>query len=210
MPTVQPTTDFLRARAARAALLAVLCAACTPEGGPAADTMPRIRSPGSDPAALRPLTLPDTLPFAARSRISPTTLVDERGQVLLVLEAVGVELEVQQVLGERALVRCTGCRAPVDAWVQRAALFVGTTAAGGPHDDWLAWLNAQGEAPWADPARHGFALVGPARVAPPWYAEGGYAGSTLTLTPTPDGWSAAQTPAGEAPPGGPSKSGEPP
>lgn len=181
--------------------LLIALTACGAERSPA-DTLPRIRSPGADPAALAALALPDQTPFTARTRISPTSLVDERGQVLLVLEAVGVQLEVQQVLGERARVRCTGCRAPVEGWVQRSALFVGVAPGSGPHDDWLAWLEGQAPPEWARLSQHGFALEGAARVAPPWYAEGGFTGPTLTLRAQAGQWAgelSAEPPGGAAP-----------
>ena len=54
-------------------------------GGPV-ETRP-VRQPGA-------LPLPAELPFTALSRTTPTTLVDPGGKVLLVLEAVGVELVV--------------------------------------------------------------------------------------------------------------------
>jgi hypothetical protein len=109
----------------------------------------------------------------------PTTLVDKHGAPLLVLEHVGVKVEVSNLLVDRAYVTCTGCRAPLDAWIQREGLHVGTEATSGPHDDLLAFLAAQEGLP--DVADKGFLQVGGDWVAPPWYDEGGYEGEVLRV-----------------------------
>ena len=127
---------------------------------------------------MRALPLPEA-PFTARTRLVPTTLVDKHGAPLLVLEHVGVEVEVSNLLADRAYVTCTGCRAPLDAWIQCQGLHVGTEATGGPHDDLLAFLAAQENLP--EVAGKGFLQVGGDWVAPPWYDEGGYEGEVVRV-----------------------------
>lgn len=147
------------------------------------------------------------MPFVAHSRVIPTTLVDARGQPAHVITEVGVELTVTTLLPDRAEVRCTGCRVPVEAWAQRSALFVGTEPGDGPHDGVISWLNDQETPELRSLRRHGLveredgSLIGP-----PWHDEGGYQGGVLVLTPQPEGWSAtvetapADRPPAEPPP----------
>lgn len=161
---------------------------------PPSSTHPDASTPAeNDPRQLAPLVLPAEVPFNAYSRMAPVTLVDERGQVVLVLSAVGVALEVERLLADRALVQCTGCRAPVEAWVQRAALFVGDTPADGPDDAMLAALSRLEDPALLEIAAHGF-VPDPdrpdSRIAPPWWSEGGYAGEVVVFSPSEQGWSA--------------------
>jgi len=102
---------------------------------------PQHNAEGADPNALTPLPLPEELPFTARTRTLPCTIVDRHGAPLEVLTALGVEVEVKRLLSTRALITCSGCREPVDGWVQRQALFVGTVPADGEHDAFLATLK---------------------------------------------------------------------
>ena len=159
--------------------------AAPPPGAPA--------QAATDAAKLTALPLPEVTPFVARTRVAPVTLVDEHGGVLLVLDAVGVELTVERLLADRAWVRCTGCRAPIDAWVQRAALYAGGPAGDGPNDALLAALNAEASLP--EIARHGLVNVGQAWIAPPWHGEGGYAGPLLKAEPEGGGWRLTLPPA---------------
>lgn len=147
----------------------------------------------TDAAKLTALPLPEVTPFVARTRVAPVTLVDEHGGVLLVLDAIGVELTVERLLADRAWVRCTGCRAPIDAWVQRAALYAGGPAGDGPHDALLAALAAEADLP--EIARHGLVNVGQAWLAPPWHGEGGYTGPVLKAEPEGAGWRLTLPPA---------------
>lgn len=157
----------------------LLLACVEPSSQPPGDGPPA--APDQDPRRLEPLALPDTLPFTAWTRTTPITLVDEHGTPLLVLDAIGVEVEVQRLLVDRAWVTCTGCRAEVDAWVQRSALFAGDAAADGPSDPLLAWLSAQGDA-LTGLRRHGFTVAEDgAWISPPWHDEGGYGGDTLVI-----------------------------
>jgi hypothetical protein len=144
-------------------------------------------------AALPEVALPQP-PFTARSRVRPTTLVDKHGTPALVLRAVGVQLEVTQLLPDRALVTCTGCRAPVEAWVQRGALWVqGAEAGEGLDEELLQFLDGQEELP--EVARHGFVGEDLRRTAPPWYDEGGYAGPVLVAIRSKGGWTLELQPA---------------
>ncbi|MCK6521722.1 hypothetical protein L6R49_09810 [Myxococcota bacterium] len=147
----------------------------------------------TDAARLVALSLPEATPFVARTRVAPVTLVDERGGVLLVLDAIGVELTVERLLADRAWVRCTGCRAPIDAWVQRSALYAGGPPGDGPHDPLLAALNNETSLP--EIARHGLVNVGEAWVAPPWHGEGGYSGAVLRAERDGAGWRLSSPPA---------------
>lgn len=165
---------------------------------PPSSTHPDAPTPAeNDPRQLAPLPLPAELPFTALNRVSPVTLVDERGQVVLVLSALGVALEVERLMADRALVRCVGCRAPVEAWVQRAALFVGDTPAEGPHDAMLATLNTLEDPSILEIAAHGF-IPDPSLpdtfIAPPWWSEGGYAGEVVVLSSEQQRWTARRRP----------------
>lgn len=137
-----------------------------------------------DTKALRPVPLPEA-PFTARTRLAPTTLVDKHGTPVLVLDAVGVEVQVARSLTDRVWVTCTGCRAPVEAWVLRQGVFLGDEDRGGPDDALLAWLDGQ-ELPQV--AANGFVQADDLWVAPPWHDEGGYAGPVLRLKPAADGF----------------------
>lgn len=119
------------------------------------------------------------------------TLVDARGQPVHVITELGVELTVNTLLPDRAEVSCTGCRVPVEAWAQRAALFVGSQPAAGPNDALLSWLNDQETPEIRTLRRHGLVPQEDGRlIGPPWHDEGGYQGGTLVLTPQGDAWSA--------------------
>ncbi len=135
---------------------------------------------------LRSLPLPDAVPFTARTRTQPLTLVDERGQPSLVVEALGVEVRVERLLADRAYVICTGCRAEVSGWFQRQGLLVAETAdpAGLSRDEALvAWMSTQD----APVLAHGVVRQGTSWTAPPWHAEGGYAGPVAAITWSPGG-----------------------
>ena len=107
----------------------------TPEGHP------QHQAEGPDPNALTPLELPEALPFTARTRTLPCTIVDKHGAPLEVLTAVGVQLKVKRLLATRALVVCTGCSSAREGWVQRSALYVGAEVGDGPYDALLATLG---------------------------------------------------------------------
>lgn len=148
---------------------------------------------------LKALPLPDTVPFEARTRTQPLTLVDERGQPSLVVEALGVKVRVERLLADRAHVTCTGCRAEVAGWFQRQGLLVSETAAPATlsRDEALvAWLDAQ-EVPVLD---HGVVRTGTTWIAPPWHAEGGYAGTVATISWAPGGAFSLALSGTEAPP----------
>ncbi len=179
------------------ALILSLLAACVETAGerPQND-VPQAGAPAqaaTDAAKLTALPLPEITPFVARTRVAPVTLVDEHGGVLLVLDAIGVELTVERLLADRAWVRCTGCRAPIDAWVQRAALYAGGPAGDGPNDALLAALSAEATLP--EIARHGLVSAGQAWIAPPWHSEGGYSGPVLKAEPDGAGWRLTLPPA---------------
>ncbi|MCP4808926.1 MAG: hypothetical protein GY913_00245 [Proteobacteria bacterium] len=148
-----------------------------PEGHVAADEP-------FDTKGLRPVPLPEA-PVTARTRLSPTTLVDKHGTPTLVLDAVGVEVEVTRALSDRVWITCTGCRTPVEAWLLRQGVWHGTEAGAGPQDGLLAWVSAT-ELP--DVARHGFVESAGVWIAPPWHDEGGYAGDVLRIVATDDGF----------------------
>jgi len=149
---------------------------------------------GSSGGQLRPdpLPLPEATPFEARTRVGTITLVDERGEPVLVLEALGVKVSVQRLLAERAWVKCVGCRAPIDGWIQRSLLLPTTGAA--PQGDLRAEdrLLVQVEQ-WSltTPALdHGLVSAGRGRwKAPPWHGEGGYAGAVASVAAEGEGWS---------------------
>ncbi len=150
--------------------MTLLLLACT-STAPTANELPSATGPSELPEVL---ALPDVLPFTARTRASPITLVDQHGAPLLVLEALGVELEVERTLAERAFVRCTGCRAEVEGWVQKRALLpVGGDGATAQDALILAAASQAGTA-----TRHGLVEgVAGAWTSPPWHAEGGYDGA---------------------------------
>jgi len=131
-----------------------------------------------DAQAVRPVPLPEP-PFTARTRLTPITLVDKHGAPLLVLDQVGVEVEVHNLLSDRAWVTCTGCRAPLEAWIQRSGLHSGKAVGDGRQDEFLSWLSNQEDLP--EVAMHGFVLSDGVWIAPPWYSEGGYSGEVLRI-----------------------------
>lgn len=160
--------------------------ACRPEvPAPESDPIQAEMPPGHAPAdatadarEMRAFPMPEP-PFTARTRLVPTTLVDKHGSPLLVLDQVGVEVEVHNLLVDRAWVTCTGCRAPLDAWIQRQGLHVGTNVGDGPQDPLLAFVAAQEELPAV--SAKGFVEVDGVWTAPPWHDEGGYDGEVLRI-----------------------------
>ena len=128
-------------------LLLLACLGSEPSTAPTTPGgHPQHQATGPDPNALSPLVLPEELPFMARTRTLPCTLVDKHGEPLEVLTALGVEVRVKRLLASRALVVCTGCAQPIEGWVQRQALFVGSEVGDGEHDAFLATL-VEGEHP---------------------------------------------------------------
>ena len=99
------------------------------------------RVPPSTPQVLAPLPLPSTLPFSARLRDAPVTVVDEKSQVSLVLPALGVRVEVERLLADRAWIRCTGCRTESAGWVQRNLLLAGRPESSRRADALVAFLE---------------------------------------------------------------------
>lgn len=135
-----------------------------------------------DPVA--PLILPARTPFPARNRVAPSTLVDESGGVILVLEPLGVALEVLSLLPDRGWVKCSGCRSPVEGWVQRESLQADTADLARTEDRVVAWLSAQDSERTEEQSAllaHGVVPHGASWKGPPWYQEGGYSGPTFTL-----------------------------
>ena len=149
----------------------------SPEPGP-----PEVPVAQEEEEPIAPLVLPAT-PFPARNRVAPSTLVDESGGVTLVLEPLGVALEVLSLLPDRGWVKCIGCRSPVEGWLQREALQADTADLARAEDSLVAWLGAQDERTAEQRAllAHGVVPHGDSWKGPPWYREGGYTGPTLTL-----------------------------
>ena len=148
-----------------------------------------------DARDLESLPTPATVPFVALTRTSPVTLVDEWGQTLLVLDPIGVEVEVHRLLPDRAWVTCTGCRAPLDGWIQRAALLPVTvspeTDGLREQDRMLLWLAMTELPPAAAALRvHGLESASRKWLGPPWRKEGGYEGPTLIVRSDGEGFSA--------------------
>ncbi len=130
---------------------------------------------------LRALPMPDSVPFHARTRTQPLTLVDEHGQPLLVIEALGVKIRIERLLPDRAYGACIGCRAEVAGWFQRQGLLVTETT--DPQglaleEAMVRWLDSQQQA-FLD---HGLIRVGDQWKCPPWYAEPGYQGLVGTVS----------------------------
>lgn len=183
-----------------------LLLACVAPGELPAEEAPAA-PPALDPRSLSAMPLPEATPFKAWSRVRPLTLVDASGKPAHVISGIGVELTVNRLLIDRAEVTCTGCRAPVTAWAQRSALFVGDRPADGPHDALLSWLANQENPEIQALRRHGLepesehpdaVLLGP-----PWRDEGGYQGDVLVVTPTGASWTAEVRPRDAVPPAAP-------
>ena len=173
-------------------MLLALLACTTSSPPPEAHELPG--APKGPPDLPEVLPLPDALPFTARTRSTPATLVDQRGSPLLVLEALGVEVVVERTLADRAYVRCTGCRAELDGWLQKRILLpVDGTAETQQDTLVLGAVAATGEA-----TRHGLVEVEGGWASPPWHAEGGYEGTVAQLV---DGaWTVTEpTPSEEVP-----------
>lgn len=145
---------------------------------------------------LAPLPLPATLPFSARLRDAPVSVVDEKSQVSLVLPSLGVRVEVERLLADRAWIRCTGCRTESAGWVQRNLLLVGTPESTRRADALVAYLEETAH-PTGGPAAapfdlldHGVIELQPGHwLAPPWHDEPGYSGPILALHARPSGLS---------------------
>ncbi len=154
------------------------------------------RVPPSTPQVLAPLPLPSTLPFSARLRDAPVTVVDEKSQVSLVLPALGVRVEVERLLADRAWIRCTGCRTESAGWVQRNLLLAGRPESSRRADALVAFLEQTAhpaDGPAAAPYNlldHGvMELQAGSWLAPPWHDEPGYSGPILALHSRPSGLS---------------------
>lgn len=156
-------------------MLLALLACTTSPPPPEAQELPG--APKGPPDMPDVLVLPDTLPFTARTRVTPATLVDQHGSPLLVLEALGVEVVVERTLADRAYVRCTGCRAELDGWLQKRILLPVEGDAATDHDRLI--LGAAVAA--AEATRHGLVEVEGVWTSPPWHDEGGYDGAVARL-----------------------------
>jgi len=154
-------------------------------------------APGSPSNAIAPgasaLPLPEVTPFDALTRTLPITLVDKRGAQVLVFDGLGTGVSVTRLLPDRALVTCTGCRAPVEGWLQRSALLptdgVDASTSGLSDDDaMLLWLIANATPEQSAILSAGLVSAGEGWIAPPWHEEGGYAAGAIRVTPSGDGW----------------------
>jgi hypothetical protein len=159
----------------------LLVLACTGQGSEGAEETPPGQLPPRTHQRLKSLHLPDSLPFDARTRTQPLTVVDEHGEPLLVIEALGVRIRIERLLADRAFGTCTGCRAEVTGWFQRRALLVGSTAdlaTLNREEALVAWIDGQALAV----LDHGVVGTGSSWLAPPWHAEGGYEGPVAEIT----------------------------
>lgn len=187
-------------------LALLLIAAC--ERPPQTPGAPPGAGPGTPSNAIAPgataLPLPETAPFDALTRTTPITLVDQRGAQVLVIDGLGTRVSVTRLLSDRALVTCTGCRAPVEGWLQRGALLpaagVDISAENVTDDDrMLLQLLAAAAPEQAEALGAGLVPSGDGWIAPPWHGEGGYAGAVVAVTPDGEGWTLA-APIADAPP----------
>lgn len=219
-----------------AVIAAILASACfppegsTPEGPGGASGGP----PGADASLpqdqLEPLPFPEPPPTSAWTRTAPATLVNERGEQVRVLQGHHTRLSVEKLLGDRALVRCTGCRTPVQGWIQRSLLMPlgtpGTEAQRVGRRTSLALFAARARAsalqdappPGLATVPHpvetfvalldrGFRSEDSRALAPPWGEEPGYEGPRARLVRETDGWrfhalDLGLGPTGDSPPDG--------
>lgn len=157
---------------------------------------PMHHSTKSNPEILDALPMPATVPFIARTRGAPATLVDERSQVSMVIEAVGVRLEVKRLLNERAHVRCIGCRSETSGWVQRNVLQSLEYPGNLPNDALAAFLEETSHPNEGEPdpsmklLNHGVVeSISGQWISPPWHEEPGYTGPILEIYARPSGFS---------------------
>jgi len=160
------------------------------------ETIPKPISDPQNPEMLEPLPMPATLPYIVRTRGAPATLVDERSEVSMVLEAVGVRLEVEQLLDHKAYVRCIGCRSETSGWIQRNILQSIDHPGSLPNDALAAFLEQTAHPTGEAPAEnlllldHGVSASPSGRwVSPPWHEEPGYTGPILEIHARPSGFS---------------------
>ena len=130
----------------------VIVACSAPELAPQTDLA------GAQPVASGPLIedQSNTYPVTAWTAAVPLTLVAPGGSNLVVLEKLGVRVEVIQVREGRILVQCTGCggdHAGAEGWMPRGVLWAAFTPAAPPNDatDPLT-LALQYRASWASGA----------------------------------------------------------
>ncbi len=160
------------------------------------EAIPNPRSKLHNPERLEPLPMPATLPYIVRTRGAPATLVDERSQVSMVIEAVGVRLEVEKLLDQKAHVRCVGCRSETSGWIQRNVL-QSTEYPGNLPNDALASFLEQTAHPATGEISESLLLldhgvvesVSGQWVSPPWHEEPGYTGPILEIHARPSGFS---------------------
>ncbi|MEE2752118.1 MAG: hypothetical protein VX519_11870 [Myxococcota bacterium] len=160
------------------------------------ETIPKSRASPHNPELLEPLPMPATLPYMVRTRGAPATLVDERSQVSMVMEAVGVRLEVEQLLDQKARVRCVGCRSETSGWIQRNVLQSTEYPGNLPNDALASFLEQTAHPATGDVAEslllldHGVVESIPGHwVSPPWHDEPGYTGPILEIHARPSGFS---------------------
>ncbi len=166
-----------------------LLLACVDEPEVPAQPVAPVQPPPRTHQRLAPLPLPDVVPFRARSRILPLTVVDEHGQPLLVIEALGVEFTIERLLADRAYGSCSGCRAEVTGWFQRKGLLVSETVADAAlsrEESLVAWLDSQD----LEVLDHGVIADPQGWVSPPWHDEGGYAGPVVQISRLDGGFAA--------------------
>ncbi len=179
-------------------MIPLLLLACLEAPTPGPPPGPDRGPPEVDPDAIPALDLPGDVPFRAWTRAGNVTLVDERGRNVLVLQPVAIAVEVRRLLSDRALLRCTGCRAPVDGWLQRSLLHPGGPSGSDRPEDRLVEAARALPPDQQRVADHGFTPVedGVLR-APPWWGEPGFGGPVLEARWTGDGWAFQPVPAGD-------------
>lgn len=173
-----------------------------PQGQPQAELSPLL---------LEALPLPAALPFDAWTRTAPITLVNERGEGVLVVPGHHMRLKVLRRLPVRALVACAGCRSPVEGWIQNEMLMpAGHTGRAGEWDDSRLSLALYAEKmrqslltgsrpggldePGITDTElialldHGLRADLTKAFSPPWAREPGFQGWTLILTLESGAW----------------------
>lgn len=200
------------------ALVILALTACLPPEGSTPDAPGGTGGaavPGTSPVrpdlSLAPLPFPRSPPTDAWTRTSPATMVNEQGAQVFVIDGHHTRVRVQRLLPERAFVTCTGCRSPVEGWLQRSVLlpegYEGTTDEHGSADLSLALFVASarriavaGGAPPGLPEPpqdvdtftalldRGFAMDRTRAWAPPWGLEAGHAASFAQLVRETRGW----------------------
>ncbi len=182
----------------------------------APELAPQTDLAGAQPVNSGPLIedQPNTYPVAAWTAAVPLTLVAPGGTNIVVLEKLGVRVDVIQVREGRILVQCTGCEgesAGAEGWMPRGVLWAALSTESAPNDakdplslalKYRAWWASGGPAPEGFSPDQACGMSDGGWQVEPNLAVAESGGGKLVLKRTGANWTLAEAIAPTVPPSG--------